>query len=104
MQLQGVTRDGRKWVHLQSVGKVEAKPAQEFEVGEYMMWNFGNVSKIISILKETKSFITFEVLCPDCWGDWAEAKTYERKTKKEKLVAIATLEYVKAATKNHQAD
>lgn len=98
MQLQGVTKDGRKWIHLQSVGKVEAKPAQDFQIGEYMMWNFGQVSKVVKVLKETKSFITFEVLCPDVWGDWAQAKTYERRTKKETLVAIADLEYVKTAT------
>lgn len=89
-------------VHLQSVGKVEAKPAQDFEIGEFMVWNFGSQSKVVGIAKETKAFITFELLSPDCWGDWSDAKVLERRLKKSRLVAIGSEEVVKKYGKNYK--
>lgn len=88
-------------VHLQSVGKTEAKPAQEFEINEFMAWNFGSQSKIVGIIKETKAFITFELLSPDCWGDWSNAKVSERRLKKSRLVAIGSEDIVKKYDKNY---
>jgi hypothetical protein len=90
-------------VHLQSIGKVEAKPAQEFEIGQFMAWNFGSQSKVVGIAKETKAFITFELLCPDINNDWADAKVYERRLKKTRLVAIGSEEIVKKYNKNYSA-
>jgi hypothetical protein len=88
-------------VHLQGIGKVEAKPAQEFQIGEFMMWNTGSQSKVVGIAKETKAFITFEILYPDCWRDWANAKVGERRLKKTRLVAIGSEQIVKKYDKNY---
>ena len=69
-------------IQIQSVGKVEAKPAIEFKAGEKMLWNFGYTSTIISVASETAAFITFLM-------QGKEEKPYERKFKKTRLVAIA---------------
>jgi len=77
-------------VKLQGVGRVEAKPAGAFKVGESMMWNTGATSKVIEILEEksTDKFINFKVECADLYGNWANSQIYERRLKKTRLVAI----------------
>lgn len=37
-------------VHLQGLGRTPAKPARDFRVGERIMWNYGYVSLIESIV------------------------------------------------------
>lgn len=69
-------------IHLQGIGRVKAKPAQEFRVGDYMGWDYGGVSKVVGIAKETAKTITFLVLCSD-------GQVYERRMKKTRLVAVA---------------
>jgi len=75
-------------IKLQGVGLVEAKPAEDFKIGESMMWNTGVTSKVIGIVKTTKNFIIFKTLCANIWGDWSRAEEYERRLKKTRLVAI----------------
>ena len=36
---------GRPTVHLQQIGAVFAKPAVEFQPGEFMGWNWGSASR-----------------------------------------------------------
>lgn len=75
-------------VQLQSVGRVAAKPASEFKVGDFMAWNFGYASEVLEIVKETKSFITFKLNSIDPMGRVTDT-TAERRLGKNRLVAIA---------------
>lgn len=70
-----------KTVHLLGYGRADAKMGNEFKIGEKMLWNYGSKSLITGILKETKSFITFILLCSD-------GIKYERRIKKDRLIAI----------------
>ena len=72
-----------KTVQLQGIGKVEGKFGNEIKIGDELMWNFGYTSIVKSILKETKSFITFLITSTNDGND------YERRIKKDRLVAIA---------------
>ena len=71
-----------KTIQLQQVGKVSAKPAFDFKVGESMAWNFGSTTKIINIVKETAKMITFQ------FDSEKNGETHERKFLKTRLVAI----------------
>jgi hypothetical protein len=63
-------------IHLQSYGRAEAKPAIDFTVGEKMLWNFGERSTIVAIVKETEKYITFQF------------ENTDRRLAKHRLVAI----------------
>jgi len=67
-------------IHLQGYGEAKAKPAKEFKVGEKMLWNYGGKTMTKAILKETKCFITFQIE--------EDGELYERRLKKNRLVAI----------------
>lgn len=91
-------------IHLQSVGKVEAKPAIEFKINEFMVWNFGSQSKVTAVVKETKAFITFELTYPlGGSNDWANTRTSERRLKKSRLVGIGSEKLVKKYHKNYNS-
>lgn len=68
-------------IKLQYVGNVRAKPTNEFKVGEFFKWNGGSCTKIIAILKETKTQIIFKTEDP-------EHGFFERRLKKDRLVGI----------------
>ena len=74
------TRTGQAYVQLQSVGRVPAKPAKDFKVGERIMWNFGEESLIIAIIKETPKTLVFKTE--------SSGKTYRRRYGKDRLLAI----------------
>lgn len=67
-------------VHLQGIGKVRAKPASAFEVGERMGWNYGYTSQVISKEKRGQ-FIHFKMLASD-------NQVYSRRMKPSRLVAL----------------
>ena len=67
-------------IQIQAVGRVEAKPAVDFKIGESMMWNFGGTTEILRIVRETAKMIIYELQ--------GENDTHERKFKKDRLVAI----------------
>lgn len=67
-------------VHLQYVGEVEAKPAQDFVIGEKMMWNYGCTTEIVSKKEVSSCYLMFGII--------ENGKHYERKLKKDRLVAI----------------
>jgi len=52
-------------IQLQAIGHVRAKPAQDFKIGECFVWNYGGVSKIVAVKKETKQQIVFITETPD---------------------------------------
>ena len=68
-------------IQLQEIGTVTAKPAQDLKVGDVTVWNFGGTAKVLSIVKETAKFITFQI----------EESTgvYTRRLKKSRLVGVA---------------
>lgn len=70
-------------VTLQSIGHVLGTPASELKTGDKMMWNFGTVTTVGKILKETAKSIVIE----DIAGD---GKVYERMLRKNRLVVKLT--------------
>lgn len=75
-------------IHLQGIGKVKAKIANEIQVGDVLMWNFGAESTVTEIVKRTNSQI---VIKEDYNG-----KTYERRMSKTRLVGIGGGKNVRA--------
>lgn len=75
-------------VHLQYFGKTQSKAAQDFKVGELMMWNGGLRSEVLEILNETGSFITFKISGCGKYGEVDKSTSYERRLKKNRQVAI----------------
>lgn len=65
-------------IRLQGYGLAHAKPAESFQVGDRMIWNYGETSTVTSKGKETAATITFEL----------DGK-YNRKFKKTRLVAVS---------------
>jgi hypothetical protein len=67
--------------HLQGLGSQNAKPAREIKIGDTLIWNFGCTSKVIGILKETKTQIIIKTQ--------TDSGEYERRLGKDRLVAVA---------------
>lgn len=67
-------------VHLQGIGKVAAKRADQFECFEVMMWNYGYTSTIKSITPKGKTMLTFVIV--------SQGKEYTRNMKRDRLVAV----------------
>ena len=65
---------------LQGVGAHAGKPAGDVVPGDVFVWNGGSTSTVIRQLSETPKTITFETM--------ADGKTYQRKLKKTRIVAI----------------
>ena len=72
-------------IHLQGIGRIEAKPAQEFKAGEFFCWNYGGTCEIIGIKRETPATLTFAVKYKNYSGTTEEAV---RTLKKTRLVGI----------------
>jgi hypothetical protein len=70
-------------IQIQSVGRVQAKPAIEFSIGDKMVWNFGYTSEVVRVVKETKSQIIYELKSTD------SGNIHERRFGKQRLVAFA---------------
>jgi hypothetical protein len=68
-------------MRLQGVGIVVGTPAINIKKDDYLLWNFGSKSKVVEIVRETKSFIVINELC-------SNEKIYTRKLKKTRLVCI----------------
>lgn len=68
-------------LQLQSIGHVIGQPAANVKVGNVLMWNFGQTSTVLEIVKTTPSFI---VVKTESKGGYVG----ERKLKKSRLVCI----------------
>lgn len=79
-------------VHLQYYGNAPAKPASEFKIGEFMLWNYGMNSRISAIKKETPKSITFE---EEYIGFSGKVEKGQRRFLKTRLIAISTVGYLK---------
>ncbi len=42
-------------IHLQGIGKHRAKPAQEFNIGDIIVYNYGETAKVVSSVLKGKS-------------------------------------------------
>jgi len=67
-------------MRLQSIGFVLGTAAGEIKKGDNLMWNFGAISIVMDILKETDKMITISTM--------SNGKLYERKLAKKRLVCI----------------
>ena len=63
MGYHGVTQiKGKKYIWLQSVGYVPAKPIEKFKKGDTIAYNYGYSGKIVSIKKATPKFYDVTVI------------------------------------------
>lgn len=74
-------------IQLIGVGRVRAKPAYMFKVGENMMWNYGSRSKVLAIIDQTPKQIVFAV-SGDLSKSESASQSYTRRMKKDRLVGI----------------
>lgn len=65
--------------YLQGLGHVKGTPASELKPGDLMVWNAGVTTELVSIDKETKSFIWIT--------ERYKGQNFERKLKKDRIVA-----------------
>ena len=71
-------------IHLQSIGRVAAKPAGELQVGDVMMWNFSYTSTVVDITPRGKTQIVVHTQRDN-------DSTYTRVMSKTRLVAVKGL-------------
>ena len=45
-------------IHLQGIGKFQAKPANEIKTGDVLVWNYGSTSTVLSVEIKGKSVYT----------------------------------------------
>lgn len=68
---------------LQGVGHVVGTPAGDLAAGDSLMWNFGHISEIIEIVKQTEKTIVIKVRCRSGYEG-------ERRLLKKRLVCRLT--------------
>jgi hypothetical protein len=69
-------------IHLQEIGQVAAKPAKDFTVGDFAVWNAGFTSEVISVASKVRTQITWKVRTMD-------GKLWDRVVKADRLVAFS---------------
>lgn len=69
-------------IHLQEVGQWKAKPASEFAVGDFAVWNGGSTSEIISIAPKGQTQLAWKIRTKD-------GKVWDRVVKANRLVAFS---------------
>jgi hypothetical protein len=79
--------DGKLSVWLQDCGWCPAKPAKEFQSGEFMRWNTGSETKVVEIVRQTEKTITYKLEWKDAGGNYESA---ERKLFSDRWIAIGT--------------
>lgn len=78
--MKRVNESTKNAMRLQSIGWVLGTPAGQIKLNDYLMWNFGEMSQVTEIIKETDKSI---VIC-ESYKD----KTYTRRFAKTRLVCI----------------
>ena len=43
--------------HLQNIGKVAAKPAEQIKAGDVLVWNFGSTSEVLAVERTAKTVV-----------------------------------------------
>lgn len=69
-------------IQLQSIGRVNASLAQDITPGTVLMWNFGETSTILEIVKQTAKTITVKERSD------RSGNIYERRFNKTRKLAI----------------
>lgn len=82
MNYQLVNNNTKNAMRLQSIGLVLGTPAGQIKEGDFLMWNFGSVLVVNSIIKETDKMI---IISTSAKG---ENTAYEQRFKKDRLVCI----------------
>lgn len=82
MKYQLVNEGTKNAMRLQSIGLVLGTHAAEIKEGDFLMWNFGSVYVINSILRETEKMIVIST------SPKGSSKVYEQKLKKDRLVCV----------------
>lgn len=67
-------------VQLQGYGWTHAKPADEFEVGDVMLCNYGHTQEVVDVKPCGKTMVHLFVRCSD-------GKVYDKRCKRETLYA-----------------
>lgn len=67
-------------IHLQGIGLVHAKPARDFAIGEFAVWNYGHTSEILAATPKGKTQILWRTRTSD-------GKEWDRVVKADRLVA-----------------
>lgn len=75
-------------IRLQAVGWVPAVPASELREGDFLMWNFGWVSEIVSIEQASPKFLLITTRTVfDGYTRVADSKSATRRIKASSLMA-----------------
>ena len=73
------TKNNPNTISLQYIGHVFGTPAMDLKVGDTLVWNAGEITKVVEILKETSKTITVKMSYKS--GFWT------KKMKKSTIVA-----------------
>ena len=68
-------------IHLQEIGQVAAKPAKDFAIGEFSVWNAGYTSELIAVTPKGRTQLTWQTRSKD-------GKIWTRVVKADRLVAF----------------
>jgi hypothetical protein len=72
-------------IHLQGIGQFPAKPASDFQIGDFAVWNQGYTSQVINVEPKGKKFLTWRIRTKD-------GKMWDRIVKADRLVAFSSRE------------
>lgn len=78
-------RPDKDTIQLQSIGHVVGEPARNIKAGDTLMWNFGHTENVLSIVRETNSFV---IILTEYRSGLGVLNKGERKLKKDRLVCI----------------
>lgn len=84
MKYQSVNENHPKAMRLIEMGLVLGTPASEIKVGDWLMWNYGHISQVNSIIKETAKTLKISVT------ETKSQKIFERKLYKNRLICLLT--------------
>jgi hypothetical protein len=67
-------------VQLQGIGRVAAKPARDFQVGDLAVWNYGYTSEVVSVSPKGRTQLLWGVKTSD-------GNVLDRVVKADRLIA-----------------
>jgi hypothetical protein len=80
------TTNETKAIHLQGVGRFQAKPVSEVAVGDRLVWNYGYTSEVVSIERVSPAFVAVTTR----GEEGLDGRLYTRRMKLSRLVAFST--------------
>jgi hypothetical protein len=70
-------------IHLQSIGRVNAKRADALRPGDVTIWNFGYTYKVVSVDQVSPKFVLVKMV-----AEQGDAKAWERRAKIDRLIGV----------------